>query len=517
MLIIVQNSQITGIEKELLNTLNIDLISVSNFINTLNLQLSSLQNTPLNINNQNFSVKEIEILSTDNIKIFDLNIAENTPSQHSTVFENHQFETSQTLEDTETLIKFSPEEKEVSFEEPVINLTNEENNEDLLIIPQEKQKEENNTLNINILNEPSPEITSLKEAEEKPINFEEEPQEPDIPLSQIETSLLKQSPSGNDTLSQEPVNLINEENNEDLLTIPQEKQEENFQPHIDLKSVIKPEITPIKEQEEKNPELQSPQFEELLKQHSSENDTSSQEPVNLINEENGENTLIVPQEKQKEKDSMLDMNTLNEPLYQKEETEIPDIQLVQDDMIEISFEDDLEEIRNILNMNKEEFGKTITSELQKASQELGIDYKDLMNWYEELIQQIKDEKSNIYNNINEKNYNNLHKSYHKLKGAALNLRISKIAIILKKLDELSKNKENIEKIRKITDDFYNLIENESNLKNKHIEDIILITIQNYLNTQNEAQFQKDKKHIEKLLQTKINSIKDLQKYIKELQ
>ena len=40
----------------------------------------------------------------------------------------------------------------------------------------------------------------------------------------------------------------------------------------------------------------------------------------------------------------------------------------------------------------------------------GIDYKDLMNWYEELIQQIKDEKSNIYNNINEKNYNNFNRS-----------------------------------------------------------------------------------------------------------
>jgi len=399
MLIITQNSQITGVEKELLNTLNIDLTSISDFINTINLQLSSLQNTPLNINNQNFSVKEIEILSTDNIKIFDLNITESTTFEQTTAFENHQFETSKTLEGAETLIKSTPEEKKVSFEDPVINLINEENSEDFLTIPKEKQKEENNTLNINIINEPKPEKKPVKEevkTEEKLINFEEE---------KIE-------------------------------------------------------------------------FE----------------------------------------------------IHQKEETEISKIQLPQDGIIEISFEDDLEEIRNILNMNKDEFNKALTSELKKASEELGIDYNELVNWHDQLIEQIKDEKSHIYKYINKKDYTNLHESYHKLKGAALNLRLSKIALVLKKLDELSKSKEDIEKIKKITDDFYNLIENEaitlseqsSEEQNEqqtdtYIENIILKTIQSYLSTQNEAQFQKDKKYIEKLLNTKINSIKDLQKIIKGLQ
>jgi len=205
--------------------------------------------------------------------------------------------------------------------------------------------------------------------------------------------------------------------------------------------------------------------------------------------------------------------------------------------IEISFEDDLDEIIQILNLPPKEFNETIVEELNKASEELGIPYEDLEEWYYQLLDQIKDEKKPIYKYIQNSDYTSLHESYHKLKGAALNLRLSKIALILKKLDELSKNNERIEKIKKITDDFYTIIENEieylsseahasENSKEedadqseevKEIEDIIIETIKNYLTTQNEEQFQKDKKYIEKLLNKKIDSIEDLQNLIKGLE
>jgi len=200
--------------------------------------------------------------------------------------------------------------------------------------------------------------------------------------------------------------------------------------------------------------------------------------------------------------------------------------------IEISFEDDLEEVREILSSSKNDFNNAIINELKKASDELGIDYNELVTWFNQLIEQIKGEKKHLYKYILTKNYNSLHESYHKLKGAALNLRLSKIAIVLKKLDELSKNQEDIEKIKLITDDFYKLIENDSveiqqtkengqknqtsDKPDKFIEDIVLQTIQTYLQTQNEAQFEKDKKYIEKLLNTKIDSIEDLQNIIKGL-
>jgi len=278
-------------------------------------------------------------------------------------------------------------------------------------------------------------------------------------------------------------------------------------------------------------------------------ETAHEPVINLINEvEKAEDFLVVPQIEHEEETPSLNIGIIEEKeKYKETEQEqkpenklidfdeekiefeahkiekIPETQQPESEIIEISFEDDLEEVIEILK-NKKEFNSSIETELKKASEELGIDYNELKNWYEQLIEQIKDEKALIYKYINQKDYNSLHKSYHKLKGAALNLRLSQIALVLKKLDELSKNKEDIEKIKLITDDFYNLIENKATApteqsestdsKDKHIEDIIIKTIQTYLNTQNEAQFQKDKKYIEKLLNTKIDSIKDLQKIIK---
>ena len=186
--------------------------------------------------------------------------------------------------------------------------------------------------------------------------------------------------------------------------------------------------------------------------------------------------------------------------------------------IEISFDNEIEEIKDLLSNNKE-FEKIVHKELQKASEELEIEYEQLLELYDQLIEQIKKEKEYIYKYISQKDYDKLHKSYHKLKGAALNLRLSHLALILKKLDELSKSKENIETISNITTNFYKIIEKnqptQENIKKEQINDIIIKVIQAYLITQNEKDFQRDKKYIEKLLNMKLNSLEDLKQIIKE--
>jgi len=360
MLVIFKDNKITAIDKDLAASLHIDLTKLSEIINLLDIQLASLKSEILTLNSVSFKINEINLISTENLKVFSLNIIDRDTST---------FQKEPTIEilnenDFPHIIK-QPNEPEIKDEN------------DFLVTPQEnKLSEENKFLNIDLIN----------------------------------------------------INNHKEENEEIL-----------------------------------------PKFEEKIK---------------------------------------LEFSKTKEISSLKEEREI-----------EISFEDDLEEVREILSSSKNDFNNAIINELKKASDELGIDYNELVTWFNQLIEQIKGEKKHLYKYILTKNYNSLHESYHKLKGAALNLRLSKIAIVLKKLDELSKNQEDIEKIKLITDDFYKLIENDSieikqtkennqssDQPDKMIEDIVIQTIKTYLQTQNEAQFEKDKKYIEKLLNTKINSL-----------
>jgi HPt (histidine-containing phosphotransfer) domain-containing protein len=148
-------------------------------------------------------------------------------------------------------------------------------------------------------------------------------------------------------------------------------------------------------------------------------------------------------------------------------------------------------------------------------------------FYQDLLQQIRDEKDVIYRNLALKNYEELHKSYHKLKGAALNLRLSTIALILKNLDELSKKEEDVEILEEFTNKLYELLEKKSSNNEEstqteepkvevpeYVKMLILQIINDYLENQNELQFQKDKKYIENILKVEINSIEDLQNLIK---
>jgi len=377
MLIIFKNGKIAAVEKKLLNTLGTGLEELSKYINLLSAQLFSLNGDSIRIGEHTFTVREIELLSTEEIKAFELALAQTNSPENS---------------DMTAEIRID--------EEPVIK------DEDLLH-PELKLEE--------------PEI------KEEVINPE---------------SFIN------------PEAFLNEET-------PQEKPEE--------------ENIPDETQKEDENKLD----------------------VSLAIEENEEHRL--------------------------EQNLTPKTPFKEDGFIEISFEDDLEEIREILSMDKEEFSQAINSELEKASSELGIEYTELASWYQQLIEQIKDEKKTIFRQIDKRDYEGLHKSYHKLKGAALNLRLSKIALVLKKLDELSKNREDINKIREITQDFYALInknvktggiKKEKKIQNRQIEETILKTIKNYLETQNDAQFEKDKKYIEKLLNVKINSIEELHSLIK---
>ena len=453
MLVVIKNSEIIAVDKEFLQTTNTSLHSLSNMINTINLQLSSLQNETITLNNLNFSVKEIELVSSENLKIFDLTLEASTAQN-----EQPEQETIPPLMSEQELS--SPENEQIEQE----------------IIP-----------------------TLIPEQESSTAQNEQPEQETLPPLMPEE-----------------------------------EKIEESFLPKLETESFgdIKADLLggTTSETEEKKSEFKPTpviQTEETIKISEEESTPSENEPKLNID--------IKPEPEEAHTDQKPELKTDQSPSIsidtkQPEEINEHSLSTFEEEEIEISFEDDLEEIREILE-NKTSFDEAVNTELKKASDELGIDLNELEEWYKQLIEQIKDEKKTIYKNLEQKNYNNLHESYHKLKGAALNLRLSKIALILKKLDELSKDKESIEKIKQITDEFYNLIENRQPAKttvdketqkektvsekpDKIIESIIIETIKNYLKTQNEAQFEKDKKYIEKLLNVKINSIEDLENIIK---
>jgi len=439
MIVIFENGKITGVEKGLLNLLNIEFENLSGFLTLLNTQLSAINGSKMEINGSYFNVNEIELLSFKNIKAFEL-----TPSEKTS---QNEFETNldKTLQNLEV----------PKFEEESISPAKEEIEN--LLMPEHITYEEPN------------------------INIHEDSREDEFDLSLEKENLLKAADTS------------------------------------EIQSIKIPEIEETKEE--------VPDVLDNLDVKAEEPQETEQKPVHdkLINTE--EEKIL----------------QIDEDIFAEKETAFETTPTKEDEVIELTFEDDLDEIRKILNMSKEEFNQSIISELKKASEELGIEYKMLTEWFYQLIDQIKDEKNIIYKNLTLKKYDALHESYHKLKGAALNLRLSKIALVLKKLDELSKKHENISKIQQVTDDFYSLIENQdvdltqntqpepvdilsfqkeekpANEPKKYIQSIILKTIQSYLNTQNEAQFQKDKKYIEKILNTKIDSIEDLQNIIKGME
>jgi len=188
--------------------------------------------------------------------------------------------------------------------------------------------------------------------------------------------------------------------------------------------------------------------------------------------------------------------------------------------ISINFEDEFSEIEKMLNLSKEEASKELSNELETAAKELSIDIETIYDLKDELFEILKSEKSTFFKALKTKDYILLHKTAHKLKGAALNLRLSNLSYILKKIDEFSKEKKDIHKLEYLINKFYEFLEkleiNKPKTKiPKEIKKLILNTIEDYLTTQNEKKFKKDLKYIEKLLNTKISSFEELEKIIKE--
>ncbi len=197
--------------------------------------------------------------------------------------------------------------------------------------------------------------------------------------------------------------------------------------------------------------------------------------------------------------------------------------------ISITFEDEFGEIEKILSLNEKEAKKLILEDLEKASNDFEMDLESIKELYNDLINQIETSKDAFYNAIKTKDYEEMHKISHSLKGASLNLRISNMAIILKTIDEKSKEKISFDKLEFLVNNFYAFVKKVENLETKtniskepenkkeipdFLKTLILETIKNYLSTQNEKKLKKDLKYIKKLLNVKINSIEELQEIIK---
>jgi HPt (histidine-containing phosphotransfer) domain-containing protein len=221
----------------------------------------------------------------------------------------------------------------------------------------------------------------------------------------------------------------------------------------------------------------------------------------------------------------------------------------------LQFEDDFEEVRELLREDTERARQKVKEELQKASLELGIPEDLGADLFKDLINQIMGEKKYFRRILKAGDYDELHKTAHKLKGAALNLRLSQIALILKMIDEYSKRREPIDTIANLVDSFYQFMEKVKDVDKiigkeeigrgvggsapsssfsspttgeggereastppspkPKLTRIIIKTIRKYLERGDEKAFQRDKKHIEKLLNTKLSSLDDLRKFIGE--
>jgi len=278
-----------------------------------------------------------------------------------------------------------------------------------------------------------------------------------------------------------------------------------------IKEEIKPiqeEIPPIEPiieitQEEPKIEIEKP----TIKQESIEEELANIKPE-----------IEIPSIKTEE-----EKKPLQEQFEEAKEEIIPPIEEKKEEPIEISisFEDELSEVEKILAVSNKEAQEIIKNDLNQAKEELGIDDELANEFLEELYKQIEAEKSTFTKALSNSDYETIHKTAHKLKGAALNLRLSKLAYILKVIDEKSKQRTSIKTLKELIDKFYDFFNKIRGIKVKkpssipvEIQQLIKKTLQEYLETQNEKKFKKDKKYIEKLLNKKINSIEDLKNILK---
>ena len=586
-MILLKDNKITGISKELLEELNTTFEELGSLIDEIKLKINSIKEEEIEISNKLFTPKKIEIISTENIEIFKLipkEKSENSILETESVAPSIDEIKIPEMEETPKFeINSEPPLAEPSIEIPEKEESNNstidipENNLDInipefnqeLSAPElnlETPKEEEPTLNIT----PEPEIPSIPPIEEKPeekakeadlnigLNPLSEPEltlEPtpaiEIPTEEIKLPPLEEEKSQLEINSQEPnldiqmPNLNAEITPPDISpmaveTEPKNEEELNIAP-------AEPEIPsmpPMEEKPEEEPTLniglnpiieeEKPKEEELNiglnpfaepeTSVSAPEESASNETPNLNNEikESEEKSLEQnePAQTMKEEEPAMELNIGMSPFGN---TENQEPQQNEEEEIELVFEDKLADIRNLLE-NSKELKNNIATELKKVSEELGIDEEMAKELYQDLLSQIRKEKNTFYKLIEKSDYENLHKTAHKLKGAALNLRISSLALILKTLDELSKDKEPIEDIRYVVDSFYKILDELENLndtsKNSEQEPIVKLdeltkeTLREYVLLGDEEKFQREKKFIEQLLNIKIKDLEEAKKLIK---
>lgn len=586
-MILLKDNKITGISKELLEELNTTFEELGSLIDEIKLKINSIKEEEIEISNKLFTPKKIEIISTENIEIFKLipkEKSENSILETESVAPSIDEIKIPEMEETPKFeINSEPPLAEPSIEIPEKEESNNstidipENNLDInipefnqeLSAPElnlETPKEEEPTLNIT----PEPEIPSMPPIEEKPeekakeadlnigLNPLSEPEltlEPtpaiEIPTEEIKLPPLEEEKSQLEINSQEPnldiqmPNLNAEITPPDISpmaveTEPKNEEELNIAP-------AEPEIPsmpPMEEKPEEEPTLniglnpiieeEKPKEEELNiglnpfaepeTSVSAPEESASNETPNLNNEikESEEKSLEQnePAQTMKEEEPAMELNIGMSPFGN---TENQEPQQNEEEEIELVFEDKLADIRNLLE-NSKELKNNIATELKKVSEELGIDEEMAKELYQDLLSQIRKEKNTFYKLIEKSDYENLHKTAHKLKGAALNLRISSLALILKTLDELSKDKEPIEDIRYVVDSFYKILDELENLndtsKNSEQEPIVKLdeltkeTLREYVLLGDEEKFQREKKFIEQLLNIKIKDLEEAKKLIK---
>ncbi|NPA87886.1 MAG: hypothetical protein GXO01_04190 [Epsilonproteobacteria bacterium] len=409
MILVIKNGKIIGIDKTLLNILDVDLQNLSSIINKIELEIAALRNKNIELNHKHLKVVKKDILTLEDIDIYDIFPVEEEVIHSITPDTSIPVQTPQIQEETleikpeitipEINLNETYEAPKIEPIEPITPVNLEENKEPQIF-------EENKT--------PQPEFTIENE------------------LSQIEPEFIQKTPSSVEaetpsTIAKAPLeqNLVDN-------TLDLEEQKETIE-----------EVTPIQ--------------------------TQPEGPIE----------------------------------------------------ISLSFEDEISEVEKILELSSEEAKEVIYNDLNQAKKELGIDDEIANELLEELYKQIESEKTTFQKALKISDYDTIHKTAHKLKGAALNLRLSKLSYILKVIDEKSKQNVDIQTLKNLIDKFYNFFEKINDKVKKtsraipiEIQQLIKRTLQEYLETQNEKKFKKDKKYIEKLLNTKIDSIEDLKNILK---
>jgi len=108
----------------------------------------------------------------------------------------------------------------------------------------------------------------------------------------------------------------------------------------------------------------------------------------------------------------------------------------------------------MLTKNKKEIEDLIHQELEEASIELGIDNETMQSFFDEIIDQLIEEKDIYEKALEDGNYKALHESTIKLKGALLNLRLHELAEIFSNLDDMIQERVELSKIEDLVHRIY---------------------------------------------------------------